>query len=274
MIKIGNTVLQRIEVTGREDVNVVKRAGDENVLFWGGRANTYRPSINNDIIQQFGTTDKGARKNFSLCKTDTWSEGEALPASACRLTIKAPSGWSQEEATSLAFTVSFGTDFPSVTLILYKAAGSPEYMEVDVTLQNPIQPMKKLYVATGESMQLWAYFAINTGVEANEGRFYIKSSGGRDPGDSYNPRRITHYASPASLLTAANVTDTSPSLRFADYYNKFGASGVKPSVAIDIGACNTVSDYGAYLVQTDNVPSPRTIPLGKINQVYDNYPSF
>lgn len=272
MIKIGNTVLQRIEVTGREDVNVVKRAGDERVLFWGGRANTYRPSINNDIIQQFGTTKIGTRKNFSLCKVDTWAEGEALPASACHLTIKAPFGWSQAEATSLAFTVSFGTDFPSVTLILYKAAGSPEYMEVDITVSG--DTMKKLYLAGGETMDLWTYFTINTGVEANEGRFYIKSSGGQDSSTSINRKKITHYASPVSLLTAANVTDTSPSLRITDYYNKFGQNDIKPSVAIYIGACNTVSALGAYLVQTDNVASPRTIPLGKTNQVYDNYPSF
>lgn len=272
MIKIDNTVLQRIEVTGREDVNVVKRAGDENVLFFGGRANTYRPSINNDIVQQFGTTAIGTRKNFYLCKSDTWSEGNALPASACRLTIKAPQGWSQDEATSLAFTVGFGTGIPSVTLILYKAAGSPEYLEVDVMVSG--DTMKKLYLAGGETMDLWAYFTINEGTEANEGRFYIKSSGGQDSTTSVHRKKITYYASAGSLLNAANVTDTSPSLRITDYYNKFGQNDIKPSVAIYIGACNTVSALGAYLVQTDNVASPRTIPLGKTNQVYDNYPSF
>lgn len=269
MIETFDTVIQRIAVTGREDVNVVKREGDEGILFWGARANTYAPIIINNIIQLFGTTKVGTRKNFCICKSREWSEANALPTSACHLTVAAPLGWTSEEATSLSFTLDFGAGIPSVELVLYKAAGLPSYMEVDVTVTG--REMQKLYVKIGESMDLWAYFTINAGVEENEGKFYVKSLGGRDADKSYGVQSVTHYASTSSLLTAATVTNTSPALHITGYYNKFGASDVKPTVAIDIGACNT-SD--AYLVQTDAVARPISTSLFGNNAVYNNYPTF
>lgn len=271
MIKIGDTVIQRvsnIRKVGQADIDIIKKSDDVRLLFWGGRSHTV-------TFEDFG---KGA----AALKTSTQKKGNFqfirsadVPGSVsiCKIEIKTNAAI-DSTAAETSFTVEYTlgkSGVPSTYVTITKGAG----LQTTITVKAG-RIEKEYYGSLLTPVTVWSYFTVNTGIENDEGHFYVKSSG---PSASGTLITTSHYTDTLqNFLNSDNIHDNYPVLRINNFTETFtDTSSFRPKINIALGAAGyNLSASGAEFRQT-NYPAtdfPIHIAAASVTEDIMQYPSF